>query len=853
MKSLLFVVLFMSFISLNAQTLNVLSVDTDSYPLMKINFTLSDANGFIYGDLDKDDFSLKVDNIVNDDISIECDSESYGENTYIILSLDVSTSMNNSIGNNENRFDWAKYASTNFIDQVELRNDSKIYISTFSDDVKNVSGFQGNKDFLHEFIDTIKVKGGVTNYNPPFLNDGNGAISLLRNLPKESRKIVVFLSDGKPAYEFMSDQIALLANQYNIEIYTILLASPKSEELTEFSESTGGAHYSTYDKIELNDIYSNIAKRIKGENVCTIEWLQPWECSRDIVARDIDLCFKRENIIREVNYEIPEEAYVESSTDKDEIIFGTDMSIGKKELFTVKAESGECIIDDCRILPDDGAFELRLINNSFPITLKEGNSVDFEIEMTAEPQEEIYKVDFLSSPCPIKSIDIYTDCRVGALDEIDLGSRIHQSKRSFSINNVITNNNQFDISGRFIIMGKDAGKFSLGGSNYFELKPGESLDIDLDFFSDEDGIFNAGIEFQLIDACDDVVIPLLFESYKAFECNDINFGINPGCVTKDTTIIFSAPDKTSMTVEDIELYGSSASFYAVDYEKRTYLPNEKIPLKILFTPQHHGTYNTDMKINTDIGSSSIHLSGNAERAEVAIIKFEPHGSFASDNDTWQIVPGIRNSLQMNLSLPESADIEFDSIKIIIDYYEKMFLFLPEDFMISNIDDKNTNIYYPEKGKCHIVVRPVKNQNIEYNLAFLPLLADTTGSALNVSAECYGPFYCVDNTSTGRNIYMKTCNSEGRVVIVNADHKLKNIYPQPAGKYLNFDLFLGRNDNVNLKIFDSYSNIINEINYKELAPGNQQLKINTGRYCSGLFSYVLTVGGAVFKGSFIKVE
>lgn len=93
MKSIITALLLLiSSITLHAQTINIVGIDTTAYPVIKTLFYAFDSNNNLLGNLNSSDFLLSVNSMPFRVDSLSCTS-SKTEQISLVISLDASNSM----------------------------------------------------------------------------------------------------------------------------------------------------------------------------------------------------------------------------------------------------------------------------------------------------------------------------------------------------------------------------------------------------------------------------------------------------------------------------------------------------------------------------------------------------------------------------------------------------------------------------------------------------------------------------------------------------------------------------------------------------------------------------------------
>lgn len=199
------------------------------------------------------EISLEVDSKDKIDISLEKIDDSDTEASDIIFVLDISSSMTTS-----DPSDIRKQMIVNVI--ATLQDDASVALVTFARNAKvinnGLSYKQVNKKILMTDIFNIANDDGTTN------NSGtNGRMGLsealsLFNKNKDSRKYIVFFTDGEDTYDDgpSYDELIKNANDMNVRILTVGLNASgeiNQTELKKLADATKGKYYFADDSSDL--------------------------------------------------------------------------------------------------------------------------------------------------------------------------------------------------------------------------------------------------------------------------------------------------------------------------------------------------------------------------------------------------------------------------------------------------------------------------------------------------------------------------------------------------------------------------------------------------------------------------
>lgn len=302
-KSLILAIFGLAYLLLSpynafTQVFSVSEIDALNYPLLKVGVKALDMNETEYPDLSVNDFIIRElvpgkPQYIPNDLKLHCESKEIEPEASILLILDQSTSMNEiDSASGQKRWDWVKEGATTFINTIRFVGRTRIAITTFGRIVQLKCPFTNNRQELLDSLDKIIVSGG-TFYDPPFLDPVAGAEVLLKDRPVDIRRIVVFLTDGRPEVAPKTDEIINAMRRTNIQVYAITVTLPMEPNLANIASSTGGKSYAVYTKKDLSDIYRLIALDIQTKQFCYLTWTSPYGCDELSRLRTVEFSFKR--------------------------------------------------------------------------------------------------------------------------------------------------------------------------------------------------------------------------------------------------------------------------------------------------------------------------------------------------------------------------------------------------------------------------------------------------------------------------------------------------------------------------------------------------------------------------------
>ncbi len=360
-----FLLINMMTATLFAQSFKLTNLTAANFPTVRASFIALNEFGKSYRDLTVNDFTV-VDNgklYLPKDLTLTCDEPPLS----IVLVVDQSGSMTENQPPEDNNWVWSKEAIRYFLEAVVMVPGSSVALTTFGNLAYQRSNFltdqQNYKKIIMDSLTSTSIGGG-TNFNRaffgdpinlPFENGMDSPINLLKNSNPESRRIIVFLTDGQHDLNngpVLIDSIANSLARYNIQCYGITLKDNISRELQTISEASGGKYYRVDNKLDLQNIYSQIAENISTTIMCQLEWIGEPACDDMGTFHEARINFEKLNLYEKKSYRMPKES-ISSLEPNVNILAFSDVPINNFERKTLKiyARNSDFVINDFQVLP----------------------------------------------------------------------------------------------------------------------------------------------------------------------------------------------------------------------------------------------------------------------------------------------------------------------------------------------------------------------------------------------------------------------------------------------------------------------------------------------------------------------
>lgn len=257
-----------------SQSISIQNIDRSGYPIIKGEILPFDANGKRITNLSKDNWTVYENGVKCDLVEdIECPQATQTEiPVSVVLTIDVSWSMNEINFEGKKRIDIAKNAAKALVNALGSR--SECALTTFSTTAKSSTNFSKDRSYVNNQIDGFKLFEN-TGFYSGFMDNSNGAIEKFKN-SSNTKKVIVFLTDGLDNQGFTKEQMNSVieeANNNNITIYCLSIAQNSPESLKRISQETGGAWYENINSEEqAKNLYLNIIQYEQNQEPCTIVW-----------------------------------------------------------------------------------------------------------------------------------------------------------------------------------------------------------------------------------------------------------------------------------------------------------------------------------------------------------------------------------------------------------------------------------------------------------------------------------------------------------------------------------------------------------------------------------------------------
>jgi len=260
-----------------AFTINIISVDSDSFPSVNAYVSISDAQGFPITGLDSSAFKLSEENqpVTNFTVTPHKNTE---QPLAIVLVMDTSGSMAGSPIKN------SLEAAKSFISTL-MAND-QVAIVSFSTKPVVLQEITSDRDKINLALDGIKAEGDTALYDSIV-----EAANILKN--RSERRVIVLLTDGKETgiSQFSFDQAVNEAVRWSTPIYPIGFGGVDTDELERLARLTGGFAQINPDSTTLSSAFLNVLDNLREQY--HIEFISA--LSADGLEHDLNITVEYQN------------------------------------------------------------------------------------------------------------------------------------------------------------------------------------------------------------------------------------------------------------------------------------------------------------------------------------------------------------------------------------------------------------------------------------------------------------------------------------------------------------------------------------------------------------------------------
>jgi WD40 repeat protein len=262
----------------HAQSLSITNIDASQFPRMRANVYAFDAQGtpIIGGGTVR----LTEDGVQRSVSTFFCPAVQT-KPISAVLTIDISGSMGYPVSNGPigaptgvSRLEIARAAATAFTNSLQA-DGSECAVTAFESFTYLIQDFTADRAKLSSAIASLLPRFG-TDYQRAFLDVPTGALAVAASA-KNANRAIIFLTDGLS--NAPTEAIAAQARALNFKVYCITIGLNAPSVLKTIAESTNGQVFENVNSVAAAEqIYRDLANRIRTDAPCTIEWTSDAPC-----------------------------------------------------------------------------------------------------------------------------------------------------------------------------------------------------------------------------------------------------------------------------------------------------------------------------------------------------------------------------------------------------------------------------------------------------------------------------------------------------------------------------------------------------------------------------------------------
>lgn len=357
----------------NAQTVVPLRINASAAPTISTRVIALDATGQPQALADG---SVTVaENGTPRTVSVACSPSSQGRTLSLLVAIDASAST---AGGSPSAMDQMKNAARGITPLLASTGD-ELGLMTIDAQANLLYGLSTDKTTYVTVVDNVSSSAGIQ-LSTGLLAQPMGGLVHLQNA--RNARALLLMTDGAPSFDVVT---ALgTARTFGIRVYVMGMRSALTEDLRRLADSSGGAWTenvaSNADAIAYARAFAADAKGLAG---CTVSWQSNERCSG---VRNVTLSVG--TTTRTLTYSAPESSIPRLSVSSLGIDFGQP-AVGTKvtRVVTLSAQTFPITVTSGTF--SNGAFG-EASGPAFPVTVKPGSDVNFEIEYNPTTTDGAY-------------------------------------------------------------------------------------------------------------------------------------------------------------------------------------------------------------------------------------------------------------------------------------------------------------------------------------------------------------------------------------------------------------------------------------------------------------------------------
>ncbi|MBK9247484.1 MAG: choice-of-anchor D domain-containing protein [Ignavibacteria bacterium] len=377
-------------------------VDASNYPTVRAYGT-----GPFFNNAKTTDFTVLENGIdMKATLKSQCNTVLTDPALSVVLVIDKSGSMGESVGGGKIRMDWVKDGAKAFVNNLDFSPNTWVAVITFDGNTYLESAFQNTAAPLIEAIDKIEFSnGGSTHYDPPFLDPTKGAIALLNTRPAWIRRMIIFLTDGFPNMKPSTSTIISKLISSKIKAYAITTPGEASNELRDIITQSGGQTYRTNDANGIINIYKSLSGDRPTVTYCWLEWISPPGCNQASTLRNVNLQHRPTNTRGNFSYTAPQSSISGIVNSVISLPPFADIPVGNtaQSTFTISAANADMNITGASVIPAGNFSVINWGGTNPPFILTKGTSRTITVQFTQTAPRDARSAQLIVNGTPCSS------------------------------------------------------------------------------------------------------------------------------------------------------------------------------------------------------------------------------------------------------------------------------------------------------------------------------------------------------------------------------------------------------------------------------------------------------------------
>lgn len=312
--------------SIRGQSVFVPMSDPDAieFPIVSATFYALDSNGLPIRDLLAEDFSITENGQNRTVLEVRCPEIPPPDTLSLVLTYDISASMDRSVGRGETRLDVAKKGTLALLREMNLAV-VECAITSFASVSALNQDFTSDRSRLERAIESLMTSGS-TDHEQGLIGWPGGGLTVASR--GKHRRVLVYITDG--SVEGDPGPMIAAALQYGVEVYCVTIATVGVQYLDSLSSSTGGLYFGGLSGVEsLRGVFHTVLNRTQGIEPCTITWRSAFGCEKE---RSVEIAAPARQLAGSLSYVAPDGTEADFHISPERLSFGAVVPGNRRDL-----------------------------------------------------------------------------------------------------------------------------------------------------------------------------------------------------------------------------------------------------------------------------------------------------------------------------------------------------------------------------------------------------------------------------------------------------------------------------------------------------------------------------------------